>query len=231
MTTNNNDRTNRLIAELKKTIPNFNIKFKDQSLLIKIISYILFFNKSFMTDYITTIGSTVYFPSEQFLEANPTDSQIVISHEFVHAIDNKNNIIFKPLYLFPQILSPLFVILFFVLPHVLNFISLGIALICLLPIIPSFWRSKDELRGYQMSLFAESELMKEDGIVGDQYDKALSDTIVFINDEFTGSSYYWMNRSGVMSQLNDTITKIKTDDILKDDPVYNIIREALKNSK
>jgi len=231
MINNNNARTNRLIAEFQKTIPNFNIKFKNQSLLIKIISYILFFNKRFMTDYITTIGSTIYFPSEQFLESDTTGNQIVISHEFVHAIDNKNNLIFKPLYLFPQILSPVFVILFFILPHIFNFISLVISLICLLPIIPAFWRSKDELRGYQMSLFAQSELMKEENIVGDQYSEALSDNIIFINKEFTGSGYYWMNRLGVINQLNDTITKIKTDDIVKDDPVYNIVREAFKNSK
>jgi hypothetical protein len=231
MTINDNARTNRFITELQKTVPNFNIKFKNQSTLIKIISYILFFNKQFMTVYITTIGSTVYFPSEQFLESDVPNNQTAIAHEFVHAVDNKNNIIFKLLYLFPQILTPLFIILFFLLPHVFNFISLGVALICLLPIIPAFWRSKDELRGYQMSLFAGSELMKEYNAPTDQYNKYLNDNIDFINAEFTGSGYYWMGRSGVISQLNDTITKIKTDDIIKDDPIYNVVRIALKNSK
>jgi hypothetical protein len=231
MTTNNNARTNRFITELQKTVPNFNIKFKNQSTLIKIISYILFFNKNFMTQYITTIGSTVYFPSEQFLEADAPDNQAVIAHEFVHAVDNKNNLLFKPLYLFPQILTPLFIILFFVLPHIFNFISLGIALVCLLPIIPAFWRSKDELRGYQMSLFMESELMKEYETPIDEYNSNLNDLVIFCNNEFTGSGYYWMNRFGVIGQLNDTITKIKTDDIIKDDPIYNVVRIALKNSK
>ncbi len=232
MTTNNdNARTNRLITEFQKTIPNFNIKFKNQSLLIKIIGYILFFNKSFMTNYATTIGSTVYFPSEQFLESDVPGNQALIAHEFVHAIDNKNNPIFKILYLFPQILTPLFIILFFVLPSIFNLISLVIALICLLPIIPAFWRSKDELRGYQISLFALSELMKEYNTDEIKYDKYLNDNANGFNIYFTGSNYYWMNRFGVMNQLTDTITKIKTDDIVSYDPIYNIVREAFKNSK
>lgn len=225
-----NLRTARLLTELQKTNPSFNLKYKDQSLLMKIISCILFFNKGFMTNFITTIGNTVYFTSQSDVEKNDIGSSIVLSHEFVHSMDAKKNIFFKFLYLIPQILTPIFIILFFILPSVFNFISLGFGIICLLP-LPAPWRTKYELRGYQMSLFAESEMAKEANYSADDYDYLLTSCAKTFNDNFTGAFYYWMDRSGVMSEFNETITRIKTDDIVKDDSNYSIVREALKNSK
>ena len=227
---NTHTRTLNLLTELQKTIPDFNVKYKNQSLFIKIIGFILFFNKQFMTDYITTIGSTVYFPTIDFFEKDPVLSQEILTHEFVHALDRKHNSFFQFLYLFPQILAPIFIILFFFLPSLVNLSSLVIAIICLLPIIPAYWRSNYELRGYQMSLFSDSELMKELGVSTDQYNLTLSNNVKFINEQFISSDYYWMNRSGVQNQLLLTVNKIKNDSIINDDPSYSIVRLALKNS-
>lgn len=53
---NYNIRTLNYLKELQNTIPDFNIKYKNQSLFIKILGFILFFNKEFMTTLFTTIG-------------------------------------------------------------------------------------------------------------------------------------------------------------------------------
>lgn len=224
------NRQNKFLKELQKNIPDFNIKYKNQSLFIKSISYILFFNKKFMTDYTTTIGNTVYFTSKEYIENNPKGAIILLAHEFVHALDRKNNIMFQFNYLMPQILSPIFLIAFFILSGWCSFIFLLLSVLCLLPIIPAFYRSAYELRGYKMSLFINSEIIKEENSYVD-YNLSLKQMAEDINNEFINSSYYWMNRSGVITELTDTITKIKTDDIVKDDMVYNIVREAFKNSK
>jgi hypothetical protein len=226
---NTNERTNKLIRELQKTVPEFNIKLKSENLFLKLINYILFFNKQFMEKYTTTIGNTVYFPSQKYIENSPQQTQIILAHEFVHVLDSKNNILFKILYLFPQILFPIFLIAFLLLSGILSYILLFMAIICLSPVIPAYWRSKYELRGYQMSLFAFSELSKESN--NENIEKILMDKVNVINTYFTGSGYYWMNLFGIKSQLINTVEKIKTDDILNDDISYNIIRTAFKNSR
>ena len=44
-------RFNKLSTILSQNLKGFNIKVKEESTLMKIISYILFFNKSFMTGF------------------------------------------------------------------------------------------------------------------------------------------------------------------------------------
>ena len=43
------------------------IAFKDESFLMKLLGFLLFFTKEFMTRFTTTIGNTVYFPSREWL--------------------------------------------------------------------------------------------------------------------------------------------------------------------
>ena len=53
---------------------------KEDSKLMKFISKLLFFNKTFMTDYVTTIGRTIYVPSGYI-------SSTTLRHELVHVAD------------------------------------------------------------------------------------------------------------------------------------------------
>ena len=57
---------------------DFKIKYKNESLFMKVIGFLLFFNKTFMTNYITTIGSTIYYPSREWCEKNDTAAAQVL---------------------------------------------------------------------------------------------------------------------------------------------------------
>ena len=91
---------------------SFNIKYKDESFFMLILSYILFFNKKFKTNYTTTIGNTIYFPSKEAVESNEDLYAQILAHELIH-IQQKESygaILYSFLYLFPQILSLLSVL-------------------------------------------------------------------------------------------------------------------------
>lgn len=91
---------------LREKVPNLKIKFKDESLLMRAIAMAIGpFNPQFATSFITTIGSTIYFPSKVAYEANPSGSTQTIAHEFVHIWDSQQDPLFKLKYLFPQSLA------------------------------------------------------------------------------------------------------------------------------
>jgi hypothetical protein len=205
---------------------NLNIKFKNESLAMKILGNVLFFNKNFMTSFITTLGNNVYFPSSDFLNTNTYETLPVIFHEKCHDLDSRKNKLFSFLYLFPQILSP-----FALLLCLVSFwLSIAISVLFLLP-LPAYWRHKYELRGYKMSLFVGSELCKENNL-------STADTLIYLNNMrnsidrmFRGSSYYFMWPFGVKKELDETVNKILSDDIVKDDPLYAQVRDLLISTR
>ena len=58
-------------------------------------SYGEFFNKTFMTNFITTIGDTIYVPRKGFNEWPDSAMSGIIAHEFVHIQDSSNDKLFK----------------------------------------------------------------------------------------------------------------------------------------
>ena len=100
-------RFEKFETSLAEKLPGFEVKFKDESTLMKIIDKILFFNKTFMTGFITTIGSTVYWPSRERLEQSGLGALSTLAHEYRHAKDAKKitGVLFSLLYLLPQILA------------------------------------------------------------------------------------------------------------------------------
>lgn len=148
------------------------IKFKNESLLMKIISTLLFFNKDFMSSYVTTIGKTVYFPSKEHFYKNEESSFIVLCHEAMHVNDSNKytGLLFSFLYLFPQalflfgffgFLNPwMFLCFFFLLP---------------LPSIRAYF----EYRAYLVTLYVKNKM---------NYRIYIYDII----KQFTTSRYYWM---------------------------------------
>ena len=146
-----------LINNAKIYFPNLKVKYKEHSLFMKLLGYILFFNKRFMISYTTTIGNTIYFPSKKYIKTRPNSSITIFLHELVHIYDSKrfNKFIYSFLYLFPISL------LLFSLP--LFFFSWEIALILTiisLTPLPSYFRMYFERRAYMVSLYAIQKFSK-----------------------------------------------------------------------
>ena len=137
----------QLVIAYQQEVP-FKIRYKDTSRRMQIIGRSIgWFCPEFLESYTTTIGSTIYFPSEEFLSEQPETAKSVLAHEVVHLLDQKRltKPVFMLAYLFPQVLA-LGVFLF---PW-LDWWALGF-LVFGLP-IPSYTRLYFEARAYAISL-------------------------------------------------------------------------------
>lgn len=77
-------------AEVAKVIPGFQVRFKDTSALQRVLGFLSYpFNPKYMTNYTTTLGKTVWFPSRTFYEAQPVSNFGVLAHELVHLHDER----------------------------------------------------------------------------------------------------------------------------------------------
>ena len=166
-------RYKKLVEFIKREIPSFEVVDKKQSRLMKLLSVVLFFNKSFLEGYVTTIYPRVYVPSERWSQHKPVSRIATLAHEYVHLYDRKRlGWLFNVLYLSPQI----FALLAFGAFWNLWWLS---ALLFLLP-LPSPGRTWLELRGYRMTAAVHWWL------TGQRVNT------VWIEQQFTGSAYYWM---------------------------------------
>lgn len=220
-----NIRFSKLENTIKEKYPKFKIKFKNESALMKTIGNLMFFNKSFMTNYTTTIGQTVYFSDRAKFETNPDAYFETLAHEYVHVFDYaKHPVLFTLKYLFPQLLalpSLLFIAFSVILIPLMIFSIISLwwmlllcPLIFLAP-IPSPGRTEAELRGFGMSL----KVRKWENIFSES-------AFNFYTDAFTTSAYYFMcpNRAHVISELRKYVD---TDECLKEEcfqDVYNIVK-------
>lgn len=197
--------------------PNLQIKYKDQSPFMKFIGSLLFFNNEFMVSYTTTIGETIYFPTSNFVKARPVSSAIVLLHELVHVHDEKkiSKLLFGFLYLFPQILSILFLPLFFLLTWK---IVLPLVIFCALP-VPAFFRMYLEKRAYLASLYCFNKLSKKL-----DFNPNLDNQSIFFQKQFSGSYYYFMWPFGnIKNDFDEAIVRIKADQRPYDDSVFDML--------
>tara|TARA_Y100000034_G_scaffold2384_1_gene2935 strand:- start:145 stop:783 length:639 start_codon:yes stop_codon:yes gene_type:complete len=172
------EKREKLTSYFQEQIPGFEILSKKESLLIKIVSKLLFFNKKFLTSYVTTLYPKVYVPELPWREKDHVAAMATLAHEYVHLKDRKRMwLFFNFLYLFPQNLA-LFALLGVFNPW------WYLCLFFLLP-IPSPTRAWLEFRGYRMTLAVWAHFLQ----------KKL-DTGNFVNSivdrNFAGSAYYWM---------------------------------------
>ena len=98
-----------LLDDLRKEFPSFKVETKKDSLLMLLIDGFLFvitFGRqgTFMTEYVTTIGCTVYVPPRWFKE-NYVSRMIVLRHERVHM--RQRRLFTMPLFSFMYLLFPL----------------------------------------------------------------------------------------------------------------------------
>ena len=183
-----------IMSAIKYEFPDFKIIEKKDSRLMRILAKVLFFNKNFMTRYITVIGSTVYVPSKQRMKENPYAALELLCHEWVHMKDNKAmGPLFKLLYLTPQIFS----LVALASLWTGNLWWLGF-LAFLLP-FPSLGRSELEMRAYSVSMAVAWWVLEQEP----DYEK--------ISKYFTSSAYYWMYpiKEAAIEDLEENFERIK----------------------
>jgi len=210
-----------------KSSVDIDLKYKNESKFMKILSYILFFNPKFMTDFTTTIGRTIYFPSREKLGlfGSQFSNLNVLAHEYVHIMDNEDDKLFKIKYLMPQLLAPLMLLFGFIS----WWVALPLFILFLCP-VPAYWRKQYELSGYKMSLFVADHLSKELNWELDSRKSFLKDLSASYNKNFTSGNYYFMWLFGVKRELNEAVDRIISGDILEDGGKYREVQTALIQS-
>lgn len=208
----------KMVEQAKEYFPDLKINFKDESRFMKIINKLLFFNKTFMENFVTTIGSTIYFPSKQKLQLTQILSLITLFHELVHIYDSKNNKLFKFLYLFPQTLSILILPLLFLVSWK---IILPLSVLFLLP-LPAYFRMRYERRAYFISLYTLYRFYKSEEIL-----------FQFKNEyvqNFKTLSYYGMwYLPGLDKQFTDMCKHIMSGGKPLDGEIMNIIDNLIND--
>jgi hypothetical protein len=199
------------IENAKKYFPKLEVKYKDENSLMKLIGYILFFNKTFMRFFFTTLGNTVYVPSRNFVETKQISALVSLLHEFVHVYDaNRLTIpLFSFLYASPQILS------LFCLPLFLISWKLALPLMILfLSPLPSYFRMYFEKRGYLVSMYVLHRISGKFN-----YKPFLRTQALFFISEFHNSDYYFMwNFKDINVAFEEAIVKIENNQHPYDDP-------------
>ena len=179
-----------IVASIVKDVPDYKVVSKDDSAFMKLLGGIMFFNPSFMTSFVTTIGPTTYAPAKD-IAANRWE---VIAHEGVHARDSERmgSAAFKLLYLFPQCLAS-FAALALLAPLSHWFLLALVFLVCLAP-LPAPGRVWAERRGYLMSGCM-------DALSGTKIHEAAY--IDWMTDHFTTGQYYFMHwgRAGMRQAI------------------------------
>ena len=147
------------------------IKLKKNSKLMKAIGWffdITKINQKFMTNYVTTIGNTIYFPEKLLMSENEISILEIMAHECIHIKDsNKFGLFFILSYLGPQIFAILS-ILSLVAIFASKFWLLFLLFLLFLAPIPSYGRYYWEKRAFRISLifkkhyynYNETELKK-----------------------------------------------------------------------
>src|SRR5271166_2225033 len=168
-----------VVAAAQVDFPDLQVKYKDESTLMKVLSGLMFFNPQFMTNYATTFGDTVYFPSRAWLAANPYTANLVFIHECTHMYDEKRvGFWYSLAYAFPQLLSPVMLLLLFFLSWK---IVVPLVVLFLLP-LPAPWRAYFEKRAYFVQLYAGFKMRQEN----------LATAAVDYAGWFRTEDYYWM---------------------------------------
>lgn len=141
----------KLAEELQGVVP-FRIRYKDESWEMQLLNLVaMWFCPTFLTQFTTVIGSTIYFPSRTYVEMYPDSAMRTLAHEAVHLLDSEQVSlpVFMFTYLFPQVLVS-GVLLF----PIIGWWALGF-LIFALP-IPAPFRFYYESRAYAMDVLTSA---------------------------------------------------------------------------
>lgn len=196
-----------LQAVIRTRIPDFRIKYKDQSKWQRLIGKLAFFNRQYMTHYVSTFGTKVFYPSQEFVEQSYSRAFKILAHEYVHLMDRKRGKFFFELaYALPQFLF------LFSLLSLLAFFYSNWWLLCLTALafaspIPSISRAALEMRGYGMNV----------AINVIKYGDINDETRKWLKEAFSGWSYYkmWPFEKTVDEWIDGYIRKTRAIDVLQ----------------
>lgn len=210
-----------ILDAVSKHFPNVKITSKEDSWLMKIIGKLMFFNKGFNTQFTTTLGNTIYFPTKNYVSSRPVSSLIILLHELVHVYDFKKYtpILFTILYTSPQIFALL------ALPALLISWKISLVLLLFLLPAPSFFRTHFEKRAYLVSLYVMKKL-------NDKYNyninlNAQKDSFV---KDFRNSNYYYMWPVSVLKEFDTALAKIEAGERPYQDDIFDILDEIIKST-
>jgi hypothetical protein len=184
------------------------VRTKSESKLQRLIGALLFFNPSYMTGFITTIGRGIWVPDSWAGRPRTWSDTTTLVHELahVHQYERIPWPLFYLAYLFPQVLAPLALMAFLAIPFSNLWLLNLLWLVCAAP-IPAPFRAMYEAEAYVVSylmrFWARGEdapfpPMDADGILhGDG-----SGTHLMLRSRiphFTGWNYYrmWPSERGV----------------------------------
>lgn len=210
-----------VVTAAQKYFPGLQVKYKDQSTFMKVLGTIMFFNPSFMTDFITTIGNTVYFPTASYIGKNQNSSSITLLHELVHINDSSklSKPVFSFLYLLPQIIGLLLLPLFF---FVHWYIVLPLVLLFAAP-IPAYFRMNFEKRAYISQFYTINKLSQRF-----KFDPQLESQKSFYLSQFKGSYYYFMwPFNDLVNQFNTGLANVQAGKRPYEDPVFDILDDLV----
>jgi hypothetical protein len=181
---------------------------KSESRFMKLLSYFLFFNKAFMTGYITTVGKTVYWPDmeNKFGDDPPGDAATLV-HECQHAVDGRSlPVLYDLAYINPQI-SSLLAILSLLSIWLSPYWFIAVLFLLLLTPLPSYGRMIIETRangaGMAFGIWYR-------GNVSDRW----RDSRLLM---YTGPGYYfmWPFRNDVLRRLAKLESNIRSGKLTK----------------
>ncbi len=96
----------QLTQEMLQLTP-FRIRYKNESWEMQLLGAFSYpFCPTFLTNYTTVIGSTIYFPSREYMRQHSDRAAQLLAHEMVHLLDAEgvSEAVFLSSYMFPQIL-------------------------------------------------------------------------------------------------------------------------------
>jgi hypothetical protein len=165
------------------------IKYKDESLFMRIIGALMFFCPSFMTKFVTVLGNTIWLPSRGWIEHYPKRALFVFAHEFVHMWDHN---IVQTLRRFDTFTLGYASLQIWALTAILAFLGFITSwfLLFLIPIVllapwPSPWRANVEANGYAMTMYMR-RLIDNPGYNAEEGADLLA------GKHFASKQYYWM---------------------------------------
>jgi|SRR3990167_6348478 len=173
------EKREKLIEFVKKDVKGFEIVKKSESKLMKIINFFVYlFCPQFMTRFYTTVYPRLYVPDSSTV-TNPVVFTQILAHEWVHLKNaERNKFWFSFKYTFPQNLAFLSILSILSIWSLWFLFSL-LFLVFLVP-IPAYWRAREEVEAYKMSLAVHWWLAKREI------------STEWVVEQFTGSNYYFM---------------------------------------
>jgi hypothetical protein len=206
----------KLKSKIKERVPEFEMMYKSDSKLMRVLGKIMFFAPGFMDSVTTTLGKKVYM-GNNFKNTDPLNTFVTLSHEYVHVMDYvKKPIRFVLGYAFPQILALLSLLSF--LAFFSPWFLLCLLFLLFLAPVPAPFRKDVEVRGYGMSIKQTNWIYRECN--EQEMERYVS--------KFSGSTYYFMwPFKSVRKELDAYNNSSIPDD---ENPAYKDVYEIINES-